>query len=560
MRLFSLVVLLGAQVAFAQSWSTSAWSACSATCGGGTQTRTVLCLSTSGGTLPDSSCPAPKPATMQTCNTQACPTYTWQTSAWSACSMTCGGGTMTRTLSCVDATGQVVSSTLCTGTPPATTQTCNTQACPTYTWQTSAWSACSMTCGGGTQTRSALCVDATGQVVSNTLCTGTPPMTMQSCNTQACPSGTWMAGAWGVCSVSCGGGTQSRTVVCVDSSGAVLPASACTATPPATTQTCNAQACPAGTWMSGAWGACSASCGGGTQSRTVTCVDASGAALPTTECTGTPPATMQTCNGQACPAGTWTTSAWGACSAACGGGVQSRTVSCVDASGAPLPASACSGAAPATMQTCNAQACVTGDWSLGAWSACDVACGGGVQTRIVACVDPSGATLPATMCPQPTPATMMTCNAQSCPAGTWVASEFGACSASCGGGVRERTVRCLDSAGAELPESACAGVKPATQETCQTGACATPAWQAGEWGACSASCGGGTQTRAVRCLDASGAEQPVTSCTGPAPATTQTCNPSACEPAPKPACSLSPGVLLVGLAVLLARRTRAHGP
>ncbi len=55
--------------------------------------------------------------------------------------------------------------------------------------------------------------------------------------------------------------------------------------------------------------------------------------------------------------GTWTSSAWGACSAPCGGGAQSRTNTCVDAASAPLAARMCLGTAPSTSQACNSQAC-----------------------------------------------------------------------------------------------------------------------------------------------------------------------------------------------------------
>lgn len=56
-------------------------------------------------------------------------------------------------------------------------------------------------------------------------------------------------------------------------------------------------------WATGAWGGCSRSCAGGTQTRTVTCMRNSGS-LPDAWCTkmaGAKPATSQVCNTQDCP-------------------------------------------------------------------------------------------------------------------------------------------------------------------------------------------------------------------------------------------------------------------
>lgn len=145
-------------------WTT--WSACSASCGGGTQARTNTCNNATES---------------RACNTHAC--CGW--SDWSGCSASCGGGTQSRTNSC---NGQVE------------TQSCNTQSCscvPTV----GAWSACSASCGGGTRSRSNTCVPG-----------GTET---QSCNTQPCQC-EWSD--WSVCSASaCGtNGTQSRTSTCGD--------------------------------------------------------------------------------------------------------------------------------------------------------------------------------------------------------------------------------------------------------------------------------------------------------------------------------------------------------
>lgn len=57
--------------------------------------------------------------------------------------------------------------------------------------------------------------------------------------------------------------------------------------------------------------------------------------------------------------GSWSSSAWGACSVSCGGGTQTRTNSCVDASNAPLASRFCLSSAPSTSQACNTSACAS---------------------------------------------------------------------------------------------------------------------------------------------------------------------------------------------------------
>lgn len=56
-------------------------------------------------------------------------TYTWVVGGFGACSVACGGGTQSQTVTCEDSNGNAADSTLCTGTEPPTSQTCNTQAC-----------------------------------------------------------------------------------------------------------------------------------------------------------------------------------------------------------------------------------------------------------------------------------------------------------------------------------------------------------------------------------------------------------------------------------------------
>ncbi|MBN1774477.1 MAG: thrombospondin type-1 domain-containing protein, partial [Deltaproteobacteria bacterium] len=53
-------------------------------------------------------------------------------------------------------------------------------------------------------------------------------------------------------------------------------------------------------WQTGDWGTCSAICGGGTQSRRVTCVRSDGVSVEDALCSGTRPASSRACNTDPC--------------------------------------------------------------------------------------------------------------------------------------------------------------------------------------------------------------------------------------------------------------------
>jgi hypothetical protein len=190
------------------------------------------------------------------CNAQGCPVYVWSSSVWSSCPVACGGGTQTRQVVCKDqATGTAVENSKCTGTPPTTSQPCNTAACPPapipHTWVQGSGSPCSKSCGGGQQTFTPKCYRTdTNVVVDDSVCADqTKPATSGSCNTAECPT-YWSSGAWSVCSAKCGpSGVQTRSVGCYYSTDDVntatpLPDSKCSGTKPASSAACNTFACP----------------------------------------------------------------------------------------------------------------------------------------------------------------------------------------------------------------------------------------------------------------------------------------------------------------------------
>jgi len=121
---------------------------------------------------------------------------------------------------------------------------------PTYSWLIADWGTCSADCGGGTQTRIVVCQDNNSQVVADEKCTETKPSTSQSCNPQSCGGGgstySWLTGNWGTCSADCGGGTQNRTAICQDNNQQTVADENCPSPKPELGQTCNTQGCGGG--------------------------------------------------------------------------------------------------------------------------------------------------------------------------------------------------------------------------------------------------------------------------------------------------------------------------
>lgn len=164
------------------TWKIGELSACSTTCGGGMQTRTVECVSEDGATLGDAMCKEPKPTVTQACIASA--GCSWRTGAFGGCSSVCGTGTQTRDVNCVSPDGASVDAALCNAARPASSQTClSTASCR---WWTSTWGACSVSCGTGMQARMVACVDPVGQVVPGSYCTAAMPNGRQACSRPAC--------------------------------------------------------------------------------------------------------------------------------------------------------------------------------------------------------------------------------------------------------------------------------------------------------------------------------------------------------------------------------------
>nr|XP_018667725.1 SCO-spondin-like [Ciona intestinalis] len=130
------------------------------------------------------------------------------------------------------------------------------------------YSACTVSCGGGTRTRSRPCV----KYHNNDTCEHEAQQTHR-CNVEACPRfGDW--GNYGVCSHDCGGGTQTRTRPCLPEGSTCQDDAQGGASQ---SRPCNQIACPTySAWDP--WGDCSVRCGVGEKTRTRTCTSPPGAA------------------------------------------------------------------------------------------------------------------------------------------------------------------------------------------------------------------------------------------------------------------------------------------
>ncbi|XP_067098173.1 papilin b, proteoglycan-like sulfated glycoprotein [Osmerus mordax] len=166
------------------------------------------------------------------------------------------------------------------------------------------------------------------------------------------------------------------------------------------------------------------------------------------------------------------------CSAPCNGGMQMRSVQCVvQDSTAPhaVDNSYCINQGlqrPASQQACNMHPCA--EYTVSSFSVCSVTCGDGQQTREVFCVGPAGERIGDHACQGLTrPPTVQACRKPACQTHiSWHVTEFGLCSRSCGGGVRERRVACMDTDLNPYGDERCGPqARPPSVDTCNTQAC-----------------------------------------------------------------------------------------
>jgi len=436
------------------------WDECTAKCGQGFQyrTRTILgpVVPLNGG----KSCGEVQQ--MQYCNEQACPVdcVHGRWSKFSACTRSCGRGTKKRTR---------------VNTPPKNggvacesdyeLAECNQGQCPVHCefqdW--GVWSACSKTCGvkGNVQTRQR-------GIKVNPQFGGKPcnkklQLESRICTTAVACSDSCKLSAWksGTCIAStdskgmCGEGVQDWSTTILGFGAACPSELNCKSS--ATGSTCSIKrACDTGRrceidcavseWA--AVTACSASCGGGkrTLERTVTVAPANGGK-------GCPELkTVEDCSTHACPIdcqyGEW--SDYSACSVSCGPqypeagyknsyGVMTRTRSVTAAKFGGADCLAATEEKKCNMGPCPLNCQVSG-WS--SWTQCSKSCSttgaaAGQKTRSRTIT--RRASFGGNVCPELLET--VTCGQVRCPIDCQVEAfgNFGTCSATCGGGSKMRS-------------------------------------------------------------------------------------------------------------------------
>ncbi|XP_047738201.1 uncharacterized protein LOC108674249 [Hyalella azteca] len=178
----------------------------------------------------------------------------------------------------------------------------------------------------------------------------------------------------------------------------------------------------------------------------------------------------------------WRSAGFSVCSATCLGGVQELLVECVSREDHRVvsPALCPLASRPEVItQTCNDQPCPP-RWRLAPYSNCTKVCGGGVRTRKVECIHEmtrGGANtmvVSAHLCPQPQPSQQEACGGAPCDA-EWIPQPWSKCSASCGGGVKTRTLMCRQVVAVgrvlDQPPYVCPRRRPPTRRRCNKRKC-----------------------------------------------------------------------------------------
>uniref|UniRef100_A0A803TXU2 PLAC domain-containing protein n=1 Tax=Anolis carolinensis TaxID=28377 RepID=A0A803TXU2_ANOCA len=255
-------------------------------------------------------------------------------------------------------------------------------------------------------------------------------------------------------------------------------------------------------WETSRWSECSRTCSEGFQYRTVRCwkmlAPGFDSSVYDDMCESielTRPMERKPCKNKPCGP-QWELSEWSECSARCGGpGTMKREVRC------SVEANLCNDSVrPISQRECSGPPCDR-HWTVSDWGSCSGLCGEGRMSRFVTCRNLEGKVISDSQCnPKTKPLAIYPCGDKNCPA-HWVEQEWDQCNATCGRGVKRRTVLCVGLENGlyrEYAEEHCdAFPKPDMQASCFKRPCST--WFSTSWSQCSKTCGTGLRFREVKC-------------------------------------------------------------
>jgi hypothetical protein len=237
------------------------WSPCSASCGEGIRFRKVQCkifleFSKTVASLPDKECPGLKPPGTEICVERP----------------SCGSG-----WDVLADTVSIVQDTLRRGGDgpeilPLLAEEAEKE--PTYEWKIAGFTTCTASCLGGLQESIVICVESRRESpVAPYFCDPHKRLEIEvrTCNENPCPP-RWNVSDFSDCSKSCGGGTQARSVQCIQevSQSVARPGASvlqvahggnniislgpgsCPQPPPRAQQFCNVIDCPV-EWQASPW-------------------------------------------------------------------------------------------------------------------------------------------------------------------------------------------------------------------------------------------------------------------------------------------------------------------
>jgi hypothetical protein len=300
-------------------WNVQLAGSCSASCGGGVQTREVVCLRTdTNEEVPSEACPGEAPPTEVPCNVEECPKEcdnvitantpvtvlsspgrpTYVTDADCLNNIVNLSGCISLTFLSMDIEAgttadmcdkdylEITDSTF----PELNVRLCGTDV-PVTDWRSKS---------GLVRTR----------FVSDAVDTAQTGYTLAYSLDAECPTGQYELSGLTPCTETCGTGVQvASDLRCVLPNGTEGTLNDCPGLPPSLTQECNTDPCPEFYYFTGTYDGCSVTCGIGMQTRVVECrrVD-NDTVVEDAMCTEAKPPESRSCAAAPCPTGSLTVS------------------------------------------------------------------------------------------------------------------------------------------------------------------------------------------------------------------------------------------------------------